>query len=576
MESELQSFIANLATQYHSDRCHLLDMFWDIQRSFQHVSKDALKHLAHQLKTSQIDLEDTLTFYHFFHTRPAGKFQIYLDSSVTAWHQGQEIVQKIFENELGTTLGEVSKEFDIGLFATPCIGMSDQGPACLIDFIPFTHLTPRRALFIARQLKQGIPPQKIWSKISNKIHRKDLLLDQYHEEAGLKHAMIKGPEEIINILKISGLRGRGGAGFPTWKKWDFCRKAQGDSRYVICNADEGEPGTFKDRLLLTTRAFMLFEGMAIAAHAVGAQHGIVYLRAEYQYLLPKLNLELTRFKQNHSLPIHIQLGAGAYVCGEETALLESLEGKRGEPRVRPPFPVERGYKGCPTIINNVETFCTVTHLLEHGPKKFLANGTSQSTGTRLFSVSGDVLKRGIFEWPFGITIGQILQEVKARAPLAVQIGGPSGTLINAKEKDRKICFEDLATGGAITIFSEERDILEIIQRHMEFFVGESCGCCSPCRAGNVMLLEFVQKLRSKKAKEHSLENVKAWAKIITHTSRCGLGQTSPNPILTGLKYFPEIFQNLINPDSADGVWNFDLPRATRAFEAISQKSEREG
>ena len=213
--------------------------------------------------------------------------------------------------------------------------------------------------------------------------------------------------------------------------------------------------------------------------------------------------------------------------------------------------------------------------MEKGPTSFLSSGTAQSTGTRLFSVSGDVLKPGLYEWPFGMTISQILKEVKARDPLALQVGGPSGTLISAQELDRKICFEDLATGGAITIFSKDRDLLLIIQNHMEFFVNESCGCCSPCRAGNVMLLEFMKKLRAHKAHARSLANAQGWARIITHTSRCGLGQTSSNPILTGLKYFPEIFQKLLIPDSKDGVWNFDLIQATREYDQIFKAQEKE-
>ncbi|MBI2522347.1 MAG: NAD(P)H-dependent oxidoreductase subunit E [Bdellovibrio sp.] len=587
MDTFLPSFIEKLVIQYQGDKCTLLNMLWDIQKHFDYVSEEAVAHLARNLNISQIDLQDTLTFYHFFHTRPAGKVKIYLDTSVTAVHQGQAQVQAAFEKELGIVLGEVSKDYDIGLYATPCIGLSDQGPACLINFLPFTQMTAKRAVFIARQLKKGISPQKLLGclgrkskkrlrqgqEVTNLIQRKDFLLNDRVAGAGLKKAMQKTPEDIINNIKISGLRGRGGAGFPTWKKWELCRNTESDTHYVICNADEGEPGTFKDRLLLTKHAPMLFEGMAITGRAIGAQEGIIYLRAEYQYLLPRLSRALTIFHKKYLFRIRIQIGAGAYVCGEETALLESLEGKRGEPRIRPPFPVESGYKGRPTVINNVETFCTVTRIMEKGPKKFCDKGTEQSSGTRLFSLSGDILKPGIYEWPFGITISQILTEVRARDALALQIGGPSGTLISAHEKERKICFEDLATGGAITVFSKKRDLLQIIQKHMEFFVNESCGCCSPCRAGNVMLLEFVQMLKDRKAHARNLKNVLQWCRIITQTSRCGLGQTSSNPILTALKSFPELFHNFLIPDPKDGVWNFDLKMATGKYDQIFEKNE---
>jgi len=597
----MESFVKNLLTQYEHDRCHLLAIFWSIQKKYGYISKYALQYLAAQLNTSVIDLEDTLSFYHFFYSAPMGQTQIYLNSSITAWHQGQQEIQLAFEDELGIKLGEVSRKHNIALLETPCIGMSDQEPACLINFLPFTNMTPKRARFIAQELKNGTKPKQLLGRIDQKmqkklfkghevnniVHTKSFLLKTYRKGKALQIAIAMDHSKIIDEVKESGLRGRGGAGFPTWKKWQLCRQFEHARPVVVCNADEGEPGTFKDRMLMSDRAPMLFEGMAIAGRAISASEGIIYLRAEYQYLLPRLESQLKQFRKLHLLgeailsqdnfnfDIRIVVGAGAYVCGEETALIESLEGKRGEPRIRPPFPVEFGFKNRPTIVNNVETYCSVAKIIEKGAKEFKQLGTENSCGTRLFSLSGDIAKPGIYEWPWGISIAQILENAGAKNTMAIQIGGPSGTLISAQESTRKICFEDIATGGAICIFSQERNIFEILQNYTKFFVNESCGCCTPCRGGSVLLLDFVNKLQQGKAHHKDLENVKQWANIITQTSRCGLGQTCSNPIMTSLKYFPYIFQKSLLPDPADGIFDFDLDKATAQYDHLMNKNEKD-
>ena len=280
------------------------------------------------------------------------------------------------------------------------------------------------------------------------------------------------PEQVIEMVKDSNIRGRGGAGFPTGLKWEFCRRAAGDEKYIFCNADEGEPGTFKDRVILTQFPRMVFEGMIIAGYAVGATQGILYVRHEYRYLERWLEsvLDGARRKiisgraspavEGFDFDIRIQFGAGAYVCGEESALIESAEGKRGEPRDRPPFPVEKGYRDKPTVVNNVETFCATVKIVLNGGEWYRSFGTKDSTGTKLLSISGDCMHPGVYEIEWGFSVNDVLDMVGGYDPQAVQVGGPSGSLIGPDEFDRTLSFSDLSTGGSLIIFGKQRDLLK--------------------------------------------------------------------------------------------------------------------
>jgi len=372
---------------------------------------------------------------------------------------------------------------------------------------------------------------------------------------GLENALQMKPEDIVFDIRDSGLKGRGGAGFPTGTKWMFAMQAQSENKFVICNADEGEPGTFKDKVLLDDYTKFVFEGMVIAAYAIGAQKGFVYLRGEYRYLLAKLENYLEGMRKENKLgtnilgkgfdfDIEIRLGSGAYVCGEETALIESLEGHRGEARNRPPFPVNTGYLGYPTIVNNVETFAAAYLIMCNGPDWFAEIGTSKSTGVKLFSVSGDCERPGVYEFPFGISVNDMLEQVGAKNTKAVQIGGASGVCISKEEFSRSISFEDIPTGGSIMIFNETRDMLHILKNFMEFFVEESCGQCTPCRVGNVKLLEGVEMIEKGVCSFSYLNELKDLAHSMQLSSKCGLGQSSPNPFLTIINHFEnEIFSS---------------------------------
>jgi [NiFe] hydrogenase diaphorase moiety large subunit len=367
-------------------------------------------------------------------------------------------------------------------------------------------------------------------------------------------------------------------------KWEFTRAAAGDVKVVICNADEGEPGTFKDRVILTECPDLMFEGMAIAGYAIGAEQGILYLRAEYQYLRRFLEDILDKRrragllgrdiggKKDFHFDIRIQMGAGSYVCGEETALISSCEGRRGDPKTRPPFPAQKGFLECPTTVNNVETFCCAARIAEKGAGWFSQLGTKGSTGTKLLSISGDCLSPGIYEFPFGVRLSEVLKIVGANDVEAVQVGGASGRMVAKSDFERMICYDDLSTGGALMVFSPERNIVDITRQFTSFFVHESCGYCTPCRVGNVLLKERLDRILAGSGEPNDLDYLKELGETIKTTSRCGLGQTSPNPVLTTLESFRGAYEQLVGPAEEGLRPHFNIHRALEESVAIAGRS----
>lgn len=367
--------------------------------------------------------------------------------------------------------------------------------------------------------------------------------------AGLKSALEMDRSDLLSMVRDSKLKGRGGAGFPTGVKWNLAATAQADVKYVVCNADEGEPGTFKDRILLTEYPQLFVEGMVIGAYAINAQKGFIYLRGEYELFVKdvekvlddmraqKLLGENIGSKSDFSFDIEIRLGSGAYVCGEETALIESLEGYRGEPRNRPPFPVNTGYVGHPTIVNNVETFCVIPHILAKGIEWFQQFGTEESVGTKLLSISGDCKNPGVYEVPFGITVKEILEMVGADDVKAVQIGGASGSCIPVSESHRKIAFEDIPTGGSVIVMNASRSMLDVAENFLKFFEEESCGQCTPCREGVPVLLDGVRRLKRGTCTSAYLKDLLSASETMQLASKCGLGQSSPNAFVSIVKNF---------------------------------------
>jgi len=361
----------------------------------------------------------------------------------------------------------------------------------------------------------------------------------------LDKALSLSPDQIIQMMIDSGLKGRGGAGFPTGLKWKFAAASKGDEKYVICNADEGEPGTFKDRRILDEVPEKVFVGMTICAHAIGSKKGYIYLRGEYKYLLKGLLPKLESYhqelkKRNVPFEIEIRLGSGAYVCGEETALMESIEGYRGEPRNKPPFPTVAGLFGKPTVINNVETLVSATMIICMGVEEFIKLGTTDSRGSKVFSISGDTPKAGIYELEMGMRVSDFVEEFGDGDTKAVQIGGASGFCVPRKKFNETIIgFEGIPTGGSIMLFNSSRSMYNVLKNYLDFFVEESCGQCTPCRVGTQQLLKGIEAIKRGEKGPEYLEELKKLAQTMRVASKCGLGQSVANPFISIVDNFKE-------------------------------------
>ncbi|WP_210396594.1 NAD(P)H-dependent oxidoreductase subunit E [Motiliproteus sediminis] len=594
-----QTRIVNQACQrVGNDRLRLMDILLDVQRELRCIDHRSIAQIAQQLNCARIEVEEVASFYSFFSSPRKGDIAIRLCDDIVDRFQGMPAIARAFEQQLGIRMGETSADGTFSLDWTPCIGLSDQAPAALINDTPVTRLTPQRVVEIIAELRHHGDPAKLNTaagegnnahpqiavEVHNQIrHRGAVLLNDAPADAGLDVALTLNSDAILQRIEDSQLRGRGGAGFPTGRKWRTAANTIAEQRYIFCNADEGEPGTFKDRVLLTEHAELMIEGMTIAALAVGAAHGIIYLRGEYSYLKQHLESVLSQRRQQHRLgcsiggrpgfdfDIRLQLGAGAYMCGEESALISSCEGQRGEPKTRPPFTAERGYLGYPSVVDNVETFCCAARILTRGAAWFRGFGTAASAGTKLFSICGDCDRPGIYELPFGVTVDELLIAAGARDPAAVLVGGPSGELISQTAFERRICFEDLSTAGAVVVFNDRRNILEIVEYYMAFFVEESCGYCTPCRVGNVFLHERISKVRQGLASPQDLAYLQELGDTIAKTSRCGLGQTSPNPILSSLQNFPLVYSALVKERDDGWQAGFDIQRALEESRRLAKR-----
>lgn len=596
---DVDALVRASVARWRHEPTRLLQVLREVQEACNYIPPPALTLIAHLLRLPLSRVKGVAGFYSFLSTEPWGRYRVLFSDNVTDRMHGSERLLAEMCHRLWVEAGKVSEDGLVSVATTSCTGLCDQGPGMLVNGRAIGRLTSERVEQICGLILRGVPldewPAALFH-VEDNVRRADIMLGHRLQPGDAIRAALRrgvqghvehaanarswregftgsanGPVAVLEEVKRSNLRGRGGAGFTTGIKWEACRHATGNARYVICNADEGEPGTFKDRVLLSSHADLLFDGMTVAAYAVGASQGFVYLRGEYRYLLDRLNETLERRRRDHLLgsaicgqpgfdfDVEIHVGAGSYVCGEESALIESLEGKRGVPRNRPPFPVTSGYLQQPTIVNNVETLCAAALIAVRGGEWYRSIGTLKSSGTKILSVAGDCARPGLYEYPFGVTLRQVLEECGATRTQAVQVSGPSGTCVDVGEFDRRIAFEDLPTAGAFTVFDTSRDMFEVARAYAQFFAHESCGFCTPCRAGTSMLMHSMDKIRDGNGTLHDLREISRLNKVLLMSAHCGLGHTACNPILDTMKKFRPVYERRLR--SRDFAPAFDLDEA---------------
>lgn len=521
----IKNELSGLVDKFGRNRDSLLPILHELQDKYHGISDDYMQVIADLLGMHAVEVQDVVTFYKFYNLGKKGKFIIRMCETMPCKMAGAKAVAEQLEKKLGIKFGETTDDDMFTLEWASCIGLCNQGPAFLINEQPYAKVKPEDVAGIldscVKENKGNLQP----NYVSN------LSFSAVNSEKSFSIAKEKGTQAIIDEITAAKLRGCGGAGFPAGIKLSLMAKESGTPKYVICNADEGEPGTFKDREILTNYADLVFTGMAIAGLAIGADKGLLYLRAEYTYLKKQLLAVIDKCYKNTNFPIEIRSGAGAYVCGEETALIESMEGRRGEPRNRPPFPIQNGFLGQPTEVNNVETFAWITSIMQNGANWFSSVGTEKSAGYKIFSISGDCQRPGIYEFPMGITMAEMLKAAGGENAKAVQMGGASGQIVFAEDFGRKIAFEDASPGGSIMIFGLNRNLLDIAENFLEFFIDESCGQCTPCRKGNPKLLEGIRLIKKGECSKEYLKQLISLCETMKIASKCALGQSSPNIFL---------------------------------------------
>jgi [NiFe] hydrogenase diaphorase moiety large subunit len=582
----VKQFIRGITEINHFQPTRLLQILRQIQARYHYIPEAAIEQLSGMLGIPRTQIISVIEFYSFLHLTPRGQYELLISDSITDHMLGKQDLLDYLAKKLGVAVGTVRNDGVVSLDNTSCTGMCDQGPAGLVNGYALTRLDRPRIDRIAELVNQQIPLDQ-WPveffQVDDNIHLSGLLLNETIERGtALSSAFKRGIKDTLKEIDKSGLRGRGGAGFKTATKWQFCSEEQQTERYVVCNADEGEPGTFKDRILLNSYADQVFEGMTVAAAVIGAKQGFLYLRGEYLHLYDKLQIVLDRRRQHGLLggnilgygldfDIEICLGAGAYICGEESALIESLEGKPGVPRNRPPYPVSQGYLGKPTVVNNVETFLAAAAIAVNGGDWFANVGTEKSKGTKILSISGDCARPGIYEYPFGVTIETVLKDCGANDVFGVQVGGPSGTFISNQELERKLAFEDLATGGSFIVFNSSRNILDVVQNFTHFFAHESCGFCTPCRVGTSLLKKQIDKIVEGHGSAGDIVSLEEICQLVKNYSHCGLGQTAANPVLTTLERYLGLYESKLKQISFEP--GFDLDGALETARRMANRSD---
>ena len=556
------------------DATRLMMILRECQAVLGWLSPDTITQIARGVNRPRAAVQSTAEFYTFFATEPVGHYRVVFSDNITDRMLGSLQLRDQLCAAFDVMPGQVFADGLVSVDRTSCTGLCDQGPAALVNFRAMSRLTPERIDAMVGLIRNRRPiaewPAQ-WFDVQQNIRRRDKLLG-HGLAAGepIRAALARGPEGVLTELHRAALRGRGGAGFGTETKWRICRDAPVYAHYVVANADEGEPGTFKDRVLLASCPDLVFDGLVIAGLVTGARQGMVYLRGEYAFLYPRLTELLAQRRRagllgnnimgvGFNFDIEVHLGAGAYICGEESALIESLEGKPGKPRIRPPYPVTHGFLGQPTAVNNVETLALAALITTHGGDWLKDRGTPTSVGTTMLSVSGDVAEPGIYEYPYGVTIREVLDAAGAVDTQAVQIAVGAGKCLVDTEFDRRIAMEDASTTGSFMVFDRSRDLFEVAENFVEFFAHESCCCCTACRVGTTVNLRLMHKIAAGQGSPHDIEEMQRMHRHMQGASHCGLGSTATMALRDILNKFRPAFERRLL--STDFEPSFDLDAA---------------
>jgi NADH-quinone oxidoreductase subunit F len=553
---------------FQSGRPHLIPVLFETQAMYGHLTEPALEAISRHLRVPLAEIHGVIEFYTMLYRRPVGDTIIRICTSPTCAQLGGKRALESACQHLGVEVDQPTPDGKYMVEEAPCLGLCDHAPAGLIGETPVAHLDPDKpASFIKKPAEA--PLGEIGGNLRWLTSRcgqiKPTSLKEFKKAGGftgLQKALESGRDEVIQMIKDSGLVGRGGAAFPTGLKLEFTASAEGDTKYVVCNADESEPGTFKDRVLMEGDPFSIIEGMAVSGYAIGAKKGYIYIRGEY----PRARGILTQAIQavvkdgylgekilgsDFNFEIEIHAGAGAYICGEETALFESIEGKRGFPRLKPPFPTTHGLFGKPTAINNVETLCTMAWIMANGVEAYRSAGTEKSPGSKLFCLSGDISKPGVYEVAFGTPLKELIEMAGgAKGDIqAILLGGAAGMFAGPDQLDVHMSFEDLQAAGlslgsgVVVVINSQRDMRQTLLSLAHFFAHESCGKCYPCQLGTRRQLEIIAKVAEKSATKADLAALSDVGFAMTNASLCGLGMTAGTAILSAMELWPEVFES---------------------------------
>jgi NADH-quinone oxidoreductase subunit F len=569
IEAKLVSLEAILLQYAGQGKTALLPVLLAAQSQRGYISPATAVDIGHALGVPLADIYGVIEFYSLLTTHPPGRTRLQVCSDPVCALQGADDLLASLCQRAGLKPGQVSADGRFEIERAPCLGLCNQAPAVQIDGRPVGFAASNG---LEELLNGGGKWHEDWVSGSAQVLTANCRgsdrtnLDRYRARngyQGLRRALRMSQEEVISAVKAAGLLGRGGAAFPAGIKWEAVFNAPGDTKYVVCNADESEPGAFKDRILLEKDPHRTLEGLLISAYAVGAQQGYIYVRGEYPQAFAALQGAVAEARQAgllgetilgsaFSFEVELRQGAGAYICGEETALFESIEGKRGFPRMKPPFPTTHGLFGKPTVINNVETLCNVPFILREGASFYRKFGTALSTGTKLFCVSGDVVRPGLYEVPFGVTLRHLLYAQAGGLPdgkglAAVLLGGAAGTFALAADLDIPLSFEHLRSAGlvlgsgSIMVFDETRDMRDVLRRVARFFAEESCGKCFPCQIGTQRQYEILTRIAAGQALDGDELRLSEVGWTMADASLCGLGQTAASAVLSAIKRWPGLF-----------------------------------